>query len=340
VDDRFHEIEISAKRVHFKGNTAWLCYLKDVTTLLKTQQDLLEERALLRNVLDSIPEQIVIISENDSIISCNNVWASSNDADVKVVSGSKRSDVIDKNSIEEAPRRLIHVRKLPLYNSETKNLETSNLETKNPEKNIFGVLSIDSDITDMHDLSEQLEKENRLGVTASKQLSHQVSVLKNVVKSNQEAMGLITLQGKIITLNTPFSELLLTHSINIEGQLISELDAQQTSWISEKNNQLSETNTELVFEKTILITVQLLDFQVVEKSPETVEAIKYSLNPKEDLETTGPNIVDALKDISDRRVFELYFNTFWQHAVDEDEMVSLIICDIDCLQAYNTLWAK
>ena len=52
VDDTFHDIELFAKRIHYKRKTAWLCHLKDVTALLRAERKLTEERELLRKVLD------------------------------------------------------------------------------------------------------------------------------------------------------------------------------------------------------------------------------------------------------------------------------------------------
>ncbi|MDA7747344.1 hypothetical protein N8878_08460, partial [Psychromonas sp.] len=70
VGTHFYDIEISAKRIHYQRESAWLCYFKNVTDLLKAQKSLNEERELLRKVLDSIPEQISFKAVDGQIIGC------------------------------------------------------------------------------------------------------------------------------------------------------------------------------------------------------------------------------------------------------------------------------
>lgn len=169
VDDTFHDIEIFAKRIHYKRKTAWLCHLKDVTALLNAERKLTEERELLRKVLDSIPEKISFKSPKGTIIGCNTAWAEVNNTTVSHATGRSVADMMAVAAIKKQKQQEAAVWTGETYNSQewiqqkkSADLSLVNV-TKVPLYNDKGTISHfihRRDITALHNLTKQLKVEN------------------------------------------------------------------------------------------------------------------------------------------------------------------------------------
>jgi|GEM_PF-596658 len=361
VDDSFHDIELSAKRIHYKRKSAWFCHLKDVTALLQAEQKLTEERELLRKVLDSIPEQIAFKSPKGTIIGCNKSWASANNTTVSHATGRQirdlvAIDIINKQKQQEAlvwtgerfntqewiqkkngELGLVNIVKLPLYNNDGA---------------IFAILTIDNDITALYNLNEKLKDENLQRKKTEKALSKQSVLLSTVFSASIDPIGLVDKSGRVTGANNAFAKLMGANPEHIVGQLQSDLlPSDRADWAERQNNAVLESGEPLIFDELIFSEGKKIWYEVHKtpfKDPESdyqgivimARDISLRKQTEEKLSSEASDfevkmLHDELTGIANRRAFELQFSKLWQEACEEQELLSLIMCDIDLFKHYN-----
>ncbi|MCG6201340.1 diguanylate cyclase domain-containing protein [Psychromonas antarctica] len=362
VDNSFHDIELSAKRIHYKRKTAWFCHLKDITALLQAEQKLTEERELLRTVLDSIPEQIAYKSPKGTIIGCNKSWASANNTTVSYATGRRALDImpidiINKDKQQEEPvwkgEKFNTQEWIQQQNGELGLINIVKLPLHNNDGAIFAILTIDRDITPLYNLNEKLKDENLQRKKTEKALSKQNVLLSTVFSASLDPIGLIDKLGRIIGANNAFAQLMgATNPEEIIGQLQSELlPADRADWAERQNKEVLESGEPLIFEELIFFEGKKIWYEVHKtpfKDPESdyqgivimSRDISTRKQTEEKLSSEASDfevkmLHDQLTGIANRRAFDVQFSKLWKEACDERELFSLVMCDIDFFKAYN-----
>ncbi|GLS91133.1 hypothetical protein GCM10007916_22020 [Psychromonas marina] len=362
VNNTFHDIEISAKRIHYQRKTAWLCHLKDVTALLSAEQKLIEERELLRKVLDSIPEQIAFKSPKGSIIGCNTAWAEANHTTVSHATGRSAADMLPIEMLKKQKLQESAVWKGETYNtqewvSQKKSIDMSLVNiTKVPLYNdkgiIFAILTIDNDITALHNLSKQLKDENLQRKETEKELSKQSLLLSTVFDASYDPICLLDDEGRIISANKSFAKLLNSTPDEIIGRLQRDLlSSDRADWAARQNQEVLESGEPLTFEDLIFSGDKKTWYEV-HKAPFNDEQshskgiiimardITAHKLTEEKLNSDASHfeqkmLHDPLTNIANRRAFDEHFERLWQETSSEQEMLSVVMCDIDYFKPYN-----
>lgn len=362
VNNTFHDIEIFAKRIHYRRKTAWLCHLKDVTALLSAEQKLIEERELLRKVLDSIPEQIAFKSSKGTIIGCNTAWATANNTTVSHATGRSVVDMMPVSVIKKHKQQEQSVWLGETYNTQewvnhekSVNMNLVNI-TKVPLYNdkgtIFAILTIDSDITALHNLTKQLKDENLQRKETEKELSKQSLLLSTVFAASFDPICLLDDEGRIISANKSFAKLLNSEPDEIIGRLQREfLPSDRADWAERQNQEVMQTGEPLTFEDLIFSGDKKTWYEV-HKAPFKDEQnrskgiiimardITAHKLTEEKLSSDASDfeqkmLNDQLTSIPNRRSFDENFARLWQEAENEQEMLSIVMCDIDYFKPYN-----
>lgn len=362
VNDTFHDIEIFAKRIHYKRQTAWLCHLKDVTALLSAERKLIEERELLRKVLDSIPEQIAFKSPKGSIIGCNKSWAKANSTTVANATGRSVADLMDITTIKKHKQQEAAVWTGETYNTQewlqqkkSADLSLINI-TKVPLYNdkgtIFAILTIDSDITALHNLTKQLKDENLQRKETEKALSKQSVLLSTVFAASFDPIGLLDDEGRILGANNSFAKLMNAKPDEIIGKLQSELlSSEKADWAARQNLEVLESGEPIIFEELLFsgdqktwYEVHKAPFKDEESRSQGIVIMARDITSRklteEKLSSDASNfeqkmLNDQLTNIANRRSFDERFEKLWQETQDEQEMLSVVMCDIDYFKPYN-----
>jgi len=361
VDGSFHDIEISAKRIHYQRQTAWFCYLKDITALLRAERKLTEERELLRKVLDSIPEQIAFKSPKGTIIGCNKSWAKVNNTTVAYATGRRLSDMLPTPTINKQKQQETLVWSGEAFNSQEwvqqKDRELSlinivKLPLYNDKGSIFAILSIDNDITDLYKLNEKLKDENLQRKKTEKALSKQNVLLSSVFSASIDPIGLLDHDGRVIAANHSFAKLMGSTVEDIIGQLQGDfLSAEQAEWAERQNQQVLESAEPLIFDEVSFNDGKKMWYEVCKTPFKDSESdykgivimgrdITLRKETEEKLSSEASEfeakmLHDQLTRIANRRAFDMQFSKLWQEACDEQELLSLVICDIDFFKKYN-----
>ncbi|PKF62180.1 hypothetical protein CW745_07230 [Psychromonas sp. psych-6C06] len=362
VDDTFHDIELFAKRIHYKRQTAWLCHLKDVTALLSAERKLIEERELLRKVLDSIPEQIAFKSPKGTIIGCNKSWAEANSTTVAHATGRSVADMMSVPAIKKQKQQEATVWNGETYNTQewiqqkkAADLSLVNI-TKVPLYNdkgtIFAILSIDSDITALHNLTKQLKDENLQRKETEKALSKQSVLLSTVFAASYDPIGLLDHEGRIIGANNSFAKLMDAKPDDIIGKLQSELlSSDRADWADRQNQEVLKSGEPIIFEELLFsgdkktwYEVHKAPFKDDESRSEGIVIMARDITSRklteEKLSSDASDfeqkmLNDQLTNIANRRSFDERFSQLWSEAYSEQEMLSIVMCDIDFFKPYN-----
>lgn len=361
VGTKFYDIEISAKRIHHGRESAWLCYLKNVTDLLKAQSNLTEERALLRKVLDSIPEQIHFKSIKGQIIGCNEVWAKVNHTTVQKATGINESEVQEKDQLKRAHQQessvwagetfkaqewvqqkdgqmsLMNITKVPLHND---------------KGTVFSILSIASEITALHNLNEQLKEENIQRKETEKALSTQNVLIKSIFDSAKDPIGLLDEDGVILGANNSFIRFMGVSADDIVGASQKDLlPYERADWSERQNKEVIELGKSITFEEFVFFEGEEIWYEV-HKTPFidedsdlrgiVVMARDITTRKNKELQLTSvasefehQSLNDQLTNIANRRSFDETIEKYWKVASQNKTPLSLVMCDIDFFKPYN-----
>lgn len=360
VGNQFYDIEVSAKRVHHHKESAWLCYLKNVTELLKTQRSLSEERELLRKVLDSIPEQIYFKSTKDKIIGCNDAWAKANKTTVSKATGLKQSEIQSKEQIQRAHEQESSVWSGEVFNTQEWIQQNNQLALMNITKvplyndkdSVFAILSVASDVTTIHNLNKQLKDESLQRKQTEKALSKQVTLLKSIFEAAQDPIGLIDEKGVVLGANRSFSHFMGTEQQDIEGTSQKQLlPYERADWSERQNREVLDQDKAITFEELVFFKeketwyeVHKTPFKDEQSDSKGIVVLARDITERKEKEVKLSNeasefeqqsLSDQLTNIANRRSFDEKINHEWQSAIKEGSPITLVMCDIDFFKPYN-----
>ena len=232
---------------------------------------------------------------------------------------------------------LINIVKLPLYND---------------KGTVFAILSIDHDITDLYTLNEKLKDENLQRKKTEKALSKQNVLLSSVFSASTDPIGLLDQDGRVIAANHSFAKLMGAAVEDIIGHRQQDfLPAERAEWAERQNQQVFETAEQLIFDEVIFNEGKKMWYEVYKtpfKDPESdykgIVIMGRDITLRKETEEKLSSDVsefeakmlhDQLTRIGNRRAFDMQFSKLWQEACDEQELLSLVICDIDFFKNYN-----
>lgn len=355
-DDIYRDIEVSTKRIHYKGQTAWLCHLKDITGLLLSKRQLLEQSELLTKLLDAMPEQVAFKSSQGTVIGCNQSWAKAHNSSIKDATGRNFVELMPVEMIKKHKEQEILVWKGETYKTqewrEQKNkpclFDSSKIPLYNGENKVFALLTIDNDITHLHDLHERVYDEKSQRLEKEKELLKQGVILTALFEKSIDPMGMIDCDGRVIAANKSFSKLLVADSENIIGILLKDLPPSQgLDWAERNNQDVIDSGVAVSFEELIFSEGKQTWYEVhkeQESDSRFVVIIAQDISERKKtarLMSPGPSnseqpiLSDKLTAIANRQVFEIEFHHLWTKASEEQELLSLIMCDIDFFNSYN-----
>jgi len=362
INDTFFDIEISGKKVYFRKKTAWLCYLRDINEILKTKSQLTEERELLHTVLNSIPEQILFTSQKGVILSCNKAWATANGTTVLDATGNHianviGSDLVDKQKQQETSvwngKKLTSQEWTQKKNNELNLINSTKLPLYNNNNGVFGLLSIESDVTDVYNLNKKLINEDIERKKVEIALAKQNTLLTTVFAVSIDPIGLLDQDGRVMGANDAFAVLMgYNNSDDIVGKLQSEfLSVERSDWVDIQNKNVLESEKPLIFDELIFFEGKKIWYEVSKmpfKDEENdfkgivIIARDISLHKQTEEKLTSAAsdyelkmLHDQLTGIPNRRAFDIQFELLWKEAKEEQELLSVVMCDIDFFKLYN-----
>ncbi|WP_372881093.1 diguanylate cyclase domain-containing protein [Psychromonas sp.] len=357
ADDDYLDIEVSTKRIHYKRQTAWLCHLKDVTELLEVQRQLDEQREFLRAVLAAMPEQVMFKSPQGRIITCNKSWATAHKTDIKDATGrsaeafvpstdNQKEASVWEGETYQAQEWIEHDNKLCLFNS-------CQIPLYDKQQHVFAMLTIDHDITELHKLNKQIFSEKSQRLDIDKELIQQGLILKVLLDKGIDPTGLIDEEGRIIAANKHFAKLFAVDPESIVGMSLNELhSSDQTDWAERYNQDIIDSGSAVSFEEVIFCDGKHTSYEVhKEQDNESrfVIIIAQDISARKQAEklmhqaaenSNQQVLVDKLTNIANRYAFDIQLNQQWSVAGKEQELLSLLMCDIDFFDTYNNNYGQ
>ncbi|HEY5716434.1 MAG TPA: diguanylate cyclase, partial [Psychromonas sp.] len=359
--DDYLDIEVSTKRIHYKRQTAWLCHLKDITALLEMQRQLAEQRALLTALLAAIPEQVMLKSPQGKIITCNQSWADAHNTCTINATGQGTQELLSLTSIEKDYEKELPVWKGETYsaqewieqNDKLRLFNSSKIPLYNNQEHVFAMLTIDHDITDMHNLNKQIFSEKSQRLETEQELIKQGLILTTLLEKSIDPMGLIDSAGRIIAANKSFAKLLSVDFEKIVGMFLKELHSSlHTDWAERYNQEVIDSGSSVSFEEMIYADGSHVWYEVhkeQESESHFIVIVAKDISERKQAEklmqqATADNdeqvLVDKLTNIANRYAFEIQLKQQWNIAGKEQELLSLLMCDIDFFKAYNNNYGQ
>ncbi|MEH6452449.1 MAG: diguanylate cyclase, partial [Psychromonas sp.] len=360
-EDKQLDIELSARRIHYKGQSSWLCYLKDVTALLYAEKKLLEERETLSKILNAIPEQVSVKSGTGTILRCSKTWADVHNSSISNVIGKNEDQILSAEELKK------HIEQDTLvWQGETSSaqqwferegqwslLNTNKYPLYNKTDQVFAMLTIDTDLTQSHNLSNALDVEKSQRQQAQLETDQQTALLGSVMNASKDAIMVIDNNGLIIAVNAFFANLLERSDSDLIGLQIASFSNLQTSdWLIRDNQQALTSKHVIGFTQKMFIDgqdayfyIQKTSFHIANTEQQQLVILVQKINHEKSLIEAIPTpveenlqtevLLDKLTGIYNRRSFDMQFNETWQQASLEDELLSIVKCNIDAFSKYN-----
>ena len=312
--------------------------------------------------LISIPEQISFKSPKGTIIGCNTAWAEANNTTVAHATGRSVADMMPVPAIKKQKQQEATVWTGDTYNTQewVQQKKSADLSLVNVTKvplyndkgSIFAILSIDSDITALHNLTKQLKDENLQRKETEKALSKQSVLLSTVFAASYDPIGLLDHEGRIIGANNSFAKLMNSHEDDIIGKLQSELlSSDKADWAERQNHEVLASGEPIIFEELLLngdnkiwYEVHKAPFKDDESHSQGIVIMARDITARklteEKLSSDASDfeqkmLHDQLTNIANRRAFDNHFEKIWHEAQNEQEMLSVVMCDVDYFKPYN-----
>ncbi|TEW55005.1 diguanylate cyclase [Psychromonas sp. RZ22] len=363
---RFYDIEVSAKRIHYQGESAWLCYFNDITEQVKLQNDLHKEREKFNKVLASISEQVSFISPQGDIVGCNDSWVKANNTTVLDATGTKEATYFNESQAKISAQQNIDVLAGEAFyaqewiaqkNKAKKLINQSKLPLYDQQGKVFSILSVVTDMTATHLLSEQLKGESTQRQQAEKSLSQQTVLLESIFANAKGPVGVLDEKGLILAASRAFSAFMGSDLEDLSGLLQQNiLPYERADWHDRQNKEIMKSGESITFEEFVFFNNEEIwyevnktpfndptgDFRGIAISAKNITDSKNQQLKLEQAESKlqRQSLHDPLTGVANRRVFDEIIEEYWNKAVEKKAPLTLLIGDLDCFKSYNEAYGK
>ncbi|KLN67112.1 sensor domain-containing diguanylate cyclase [Vibrio sp. VPAP30] len=347
-ESRVIKLNVTGRKTTYRRRPVWLLYFTpyQITDLeLKKEVDSL---SMIKSAFDNLSELVFIKNNYGEIISSNRAfqrfWNNREEegaADIQsVIKGraSKRSWTTNP-----AGRSCL--------------LESYQSVLISPEGEKIGTLGISHDVTDWHDMQQNLRDEMEKRKDTEVALAQRDTILQNILESSPDSIGIFNENMVYQACNQPFVKALGISDVDeLIGKRLQDVIPNETY------ARLSETDKKVLYEgkslryidRVISSNGQYTWYDVV-KSPFRDPAsgtngvlvmardVSERYLAEQKLEEANQELerlsfIDGLTQISNRRRFDEQLETLWYLHTREQQPLTVMLCDIDDFKGYNDLY--
>lgn len=342
---RVIKLKVSGQKNTYRQRTVWLLYFTpyQVTELeLKREVDSL---SMIKSAFDNLSELVFIKNNQGEIISSNRAfqrfWNNREEegaADIQsVIKGraSKRrwtTNPDGRSCLLESYQRV--------------------LISSDGEK--VGTLGISHDVTDWHDMQQNLRDEMEKRKDTEVALAQRDTILQNILESSPDSIGIFNENMVYQACNPPFVKALGISDVDeLIGKRLQDVIPDETyARLSESDKKvLYEGKSLRYIDRVISSNGECIWYDVV-KSPFRDPAsgtngvlvmardVSERYLAEQKLEEANQELerlsfIDGLTQISNRRRFDEQLETLWYLHVREQQPLTVMLCDIDYFKGYN-----
>ncbi|MGD8170929.1 diguanylate cyclase domain-containing protein [Vibrio sp. TRT 21S02] len=337
-------IELSGRKTLHRGKPAWLIYIKTCQTSEFNKQEL-QTLSIAQSAFDNLSELIYIKNNQGELISTNRAfdrfWREREEEGSAEIKGVMKGRVSNRRWTTTPDGRSCL-------------LETYQSILMSAEGEKLGTLGISHDVTDWHQMQQNLRDEMEKRKDTEVALAQRDTILQNILESSPDSIGIFNENLVYQACNEPFVKALGIADVN---ELIGKRLRDVVS--GEMYQRLSETDSKVLHEGKSLRYIDRVKasdggfvwYDVV-KSPFRDPASgtngvlimardvteRYLAEQKleeANQELARLSFIDGLTQIANRRKFDEQLAMLWHLHVREKTPLTVMLCDIDFFKGYN-----
>lgn len=343
------KVNFSGRKVFFRGKRVWMIYASPHQNSQEEQSEEIKALNVARTALDSLSELIYVKDQSGKLVTSNRsfkrFWhGRPEEGTFNVAGGMLKGRVSDRSwtTDQDGKSCLLETYQSVLLSESGQNI---------------GVLSISHDVTDWHDMQQQLRDEMEKRKDTEVALAQRDTILQNILESSPDSIGIFNENMVYQACNRPF-----VHALGISD--VNDLIGKRLQDVVPGNLylRLSETDTQVLHHGKSLRYIDKVQssegnytwYDVV-KSPFREPASgtngvlimardiseRYLAEQKleeANLELERLSFMDSLTQVSNRRRFDEQLTTLWHHHIRENIPITIMLCDIDFFKGYNDFY--
>lgn len=340
------KINLVGRKIHFRNKKAWMIH---ASPYKNTNEELSQElRALnvARTALDSLSELIYVKDQKGELLASNRsfkkFWHGRPEEGTLSVSGGALKGRVSERSWttdQDGKSCLLETYQSVLLSQDGENI---------------GTLSISHDVTDWHDMQQQLRGEMEKRKDTEVALAQRDTILQNILEASPDSIGIFNENMVYQACNKPFVAALgISEVSDLVGKRLQDVVPNSIYMrISESDHQVLHQGKSLRYIDKVISSDGEYTWYDVVKSPFRDPASstngvlimarditeRYLAEQKleeANLELERLSFLDSLTQVSNRRRFDEQLSTVWHYHVREKLPLTIMLCDIDFFKGYN-----
>lgn len=338
-------IEFSGRKVIYKSAPIWLVYAIERQATNEEHKQELITLSVAKTALNSLSELIYIKDNHDKLLATNRAfdsfWLNRSEEGGSDIDGIVKGRTSSKKwtTTPDGCSCLLETNQNVLMSEEGKPL---------------GTLYISHDVTDWHNIQQNLRNEMERRKNTEVALAQRDTILQNILESSPDSIGIFHENMVYQACNEPFVAALgIPHVDDLIGKRLQDvIPDKMYNRLSETDRQVLHEGKSLRYIDKVRSSTGLYTWYDVVKSPFHDPASgtngvlimardiseRYLAEQKleeANLELERLSFIDSLTQVSNRRRFDEQLSILWPHHAREKMPISIMLCDIDYFKGYN-----
>ncbi|MEZ8066941.1 diguanylate cyclase domain-containing protein [Vibrio sp. FF145] len=343
------KINLVGRKIHFRSRKAWMIHASPYKSTNEEISQEVRDLNVARTALDSLSELVYVIDQKGELVASNRAFKKfwhgrPEEGTLSVSSGALKGRVSERSwTTDQDGKGCL--------------LETYQSVLLSQSGETIGTLSISHDVTDWHDMQQQLRGEMEKRKDTEVALAQRDTILQNILEASPDSIGIFNENMVYQACNKPFVAALgISEVSDLVGKRLQDVVPNSIYMrVSESDHQvLHQGNSLRYIDKLVSSDGEFTWYDVV-KSPFRDPASstngvlimarditeRYLAEQKleeANLELERLSFMDSLTQVSNRRRFDEQLSTLWHHHVREKLPLTIMLCDIDFFKGYNDFY--
>lgn len=338
------EIDISGRKVFYRGQFCWLLHL-NLTPLPSRSMAGLDAYSVAKSALDSLSELICLKDNEGRIVATNRAFE-------LFWQGRRDESIVPESNLMKGRQSERRWTTDPQGRSCLLEVNQSLLMTKQGKP--IGTLSISHDVTEWHAMQQKLRDEMERRRDTEVALAQRDTILQIILEASPDPIGIFNENLVYQACNKPFVRSLgIAEVSDLIGKRLQDVIPDETyRRISASDSAVLHEGKSLRYIDKVLSSNGEYAWYDVVKSPFRDPASgtngvlimardiseRYLAEQKleaANLELEKLSFLDSLTQVSNRRRFDEQLTTLWHHHAREKLPLTIMLCDIDFFKEFN-----
>lgn len=338
------EIDISGRKVFYRGQFCWLLHL-NLTPLPSRSMAGLDAYSVAKSALDSLSELICLKDIEGRIVATNRAFE-------LFWQGRRDESIVPESNLMKGRQSERRWTTDPQGRSCLLEVNQSLLMTKQGKP--IGTLSISHDVTEWHAMQQKLRDEMERRRDTEVALAQRDTILQIILEASPDPIGIFNENLVYQACNKPFVRSLgIAEVSDLIGKRLQDVIPDETyRRISASDSAVLHEGKSLRYIDKVLSSNGEYAWYDVVKSPFRDPASgtngvlimardiseRYLAEQKleaANLELEKLSFLDSLTQVSNRRRFDEQLTTLWHHHAREKLPLTIMLCDIDFFKEFN-----